>query len=166
MHLCWCLSVITPNKSLEIFFTVPKTCFQTIKDKLNVSALLQCWLVPVFLLNKHSLNHNQDTGARRAPSAQRQSPWVGLRNTAAPSSQSGNFMVCGCLFGLAAIFSAAVVSRKGKTWHTDEPEYRTVMLPLFLCHAWLRPSDKKKKKNSYSGMTHYSHLEQTGDTSK
>lgn len=63
MNLCWCLFVITPNESLEICFTVPKTCFQTIKDKLNVSALLQCWLVPVLLLNKHSLNHSRDTRA-------------------------------------------------------------------------------------------------------
>lgn len=153
MNLCWCLFVITPNESLEICFTVPKTCFQTIKDKLNVSALLQCWLVPVLLLNKHSLNHSQDTGARRASSAQRRSPWVGLRNTAAPSSQSGNFMVCGCLFGLAALFSVAVVSRKGTTWHSDEPEDRTVMLPVCLYHVWLRPNDE----NTYSGMTTLSH---------
>lgn len=119
-----------------------------------MSALLQCWLVPVLLLNKHSLNHSQDTGARSASSAQRRSPWGGLRY---PSSQSGNFMVCGCLCGLAALFSVAVVSRKGTTWHSDEPENRTVMLTICLCHAWLRPKDE----NTYSVMTTLSHMEQT-----
>lgn len=132
VNVCWCLFVISPNASLDIFFTVLKTCFQTLKDKQNVSALLQCWLVPDLLLNKHSLNRSQDTRARSASSAQRRSPGVGLRNTAAPSSQSGNFMVCGCLFGLAALFSVATVSRNGTTWHTDELENRIVMLTVCL----------------------------------
>jgi len=93
------------------------------------------------------LSHDWAEGTRPVASAV---PWVGWRNT---SSESGKLVVCGCVFGLATLFSVAALSGKDTTWHFDQYKNRTVMLTVCLCHAWLGPD----YENTYSKMTTFFH---------